>query len=36
MKLDVALDLSQNHIILVWEKNKDTVGLYFPNQDQTI
>ena len=29
MKCDVFLDLFQNHIILVWEKNKDMVGLHF-------
>lgn len=29
MKWDAFLDLSQNHIILVWEKNKDMVGLHF-------
>ena len=29
VKWDAFLDLSQNHIILVWEKNKDMVGLCF-------
>lgn len=36
MKWNVALDLNQNHLILVWEKNKHMVGLYFLKQDQTI